>query len=60
MRLDGYQCQGKDCGSRVRLQVHHKTYVRFGNERMGDLVTLCESCHAKEHERLNLIKQMYK
>ena len=37
------------CGSQEKLQVHHLTYVRLGRERMGDLITLCGSCHRKEH-----------
>lgn len=31
------------------LHVHHKTYARFGNERVDDLEVLCESCHNAEH-----------
>ena len=43
-----YECQR--CGSTCRLQVHHKTYDRVGgDERMGDLVALCDACHAFEH-----------
>ena len=34
------------CGSSMGLQVHHKTYERFGGEELEtDLITLCEKCH---------------
>lgn len=36
---------------RRRLDVHHKTYERIGNERVEDLVALCRPCHEKAHAR---------
>jgi 5-methylcytosine-specific restriction endonuclease McrA len=27
------------------LEVHHRTYENFGNERSADLTTLCRDCH---------------
>jgi hypothetical protein len=27
------------------MQVHHRTYVRFGAEQVGDLTALCATCH---------------
>lgn len=38
-----------DCGSRKRLQVHHLTYKRWGNEDARDLRVLCSRCHARRH-----------
>lgn len=38
------------CGSKVRLQVHHKHYRTVGREKNSDLEVLCESCHDKHHE----------
>ena len=38
------------CGSKDRLEVHHKTYQRLGRERMKDLEVLCSGCHGIEHE----------
>jgi hypothetical protein len=29
----------------AELQVHHRTYERFGRELQGDLTTLCADCH---------------
>jgi len=32
-------------GSENPLEVHHRTYENLGNERPGDLTTLCRRCH---------------
>lgn len=40
-----YECERKDCHERDRLEVHHLTYERLGNERSDDLIVLCQSCH---------------
>ena len=45
---DGHKCAG--CGSMAELHVHHCTYERFGYEPLGDLITLCESCHKAVHK----------
>lgn len=47
--MDKMQCTC--CGTKKDLTVHHKTYDHHGDERhyMHDLVTLCVSCHEKEH-----------
>ncbi len=45
--IDSHRCQ--TClhdGTLWRLEVHHKTYERFGNEDVErDLITLCSQCH---------------
>ena len=38
------------CGGSVCLEVHHKTYERFGHELMSDLETLCFDCHNIVHD----------
>ena len=48
VRNGGQCCR---CGSRARLEVHHKSYARFGSERLEDLETLCHRCHEGEHGR---------
>lgn len=40
------------CHSGSRLQVHHKTYERRGEEDNKDLIVLCRDCHAKFHDKL--------
>ena len=31
------------------MHLHHRTYKNLGNERLMDLVPLCESCHQEVH-----------
>ncbi|MFH1075760.1 MAG: HNH endonuclease [Pseudomonadota bacterium] len=38
-------CNKKD----TPLNVHHRTYENKGNERWGDLITLCQDCHKTFH-----------
>jgi 5-methylcytosine-specific restriction endonuclease McrA len=33
------------CASTEELEVHHRTYVRVGYEKMSDLTTVCMPCH---------------
>jgi hypothetical protein len=43
-----YRCQG--CAKRgVRLDVHHNTYERYGDESIFDLIVLCGQCHQRLH-----------
>lgn len=43
LQIDGNKC--RTCLSKERLEVHHVTYERFGNENLDDLITLCRDCH---------------
>ncbi len=38
------------CGSKIILQLHHKTYENIFNEKDEDLELLCRKCHKLEHE----------
>ncbi|OAB44709.1 hypothetical protein PGLA_04655 [Paenibacillus glacialis] len=40
------------CKSKIKLNLHHESYKRV-NERLSDLVYLCESCHKTTHDLLN-------
>ena len=33
------------------INIHHKTYERFGNELESDLIILCDKCHKKIHNK---------
>ena len=35
------------CDSTRRLEAHHRTYQRRGNEEPRDLVALCHECHSR-------------
>jgi 5-methylcytosine-specific restriction endonuclease McrA len=48
----GFRCQ--TCGTRdARLDVHHNSYARYGNESVFDLVVLCDRCHGLFHGPLS-------
>lgn len=40
-----FRCQV--CNSPDKVQVHHRTYERRGNERPADLTVLCAFCHIR-------------
>ena len=42
----GARCQiCNDSANYSKLELHHRTYERFENERMEDLTLLCKPCH---------------
>jgi predicted nucleic acid-binding Zn ribbon protein len=43
---DNHKCQ--KCGSELQLVVHHRDWDRTHNDP-SNLITLCRSCHKKEH-----------
>ena len=49
LERDGRRC--RLCNSKDRLEVHHRTYKRRGNEKLDDLTTLCNKCHSAHHNR---------
>ena len=38
------------CTSTTHLDVHHRTYERFGHEALADLIVLCRDCHDIFHK----------
>lgn len=48
LRRAGHRCQL--CNGSERLQVHHRTYERVGNELPEDLTVLCFGCHRRLHQ----------
>jgi len=47
LALDNHCC--RNCGGKVELEVHHKSYGSFLVESVSDdLVTLCKACHDKK------------
>lgn len=65
MLRDGFKCQmcGAEASGGVTLNVHHLRYKRntmpwdYADE---DLVTLCESCHQKVHQKEKVKKTKWK
>jgi 5-methylcytosine-specific restriction endonuclease McrA len=49
LRRAANRCQ--DCGAAGKLDVHHRTYRRWGNELPNDLRVLCAKCHRRRHSR---------
>lgn len=54
--LEHYGRKCHICGRTMYLQVHHRTYVRLGHERMSDLEVLCKGCHARRHHKIERVK----
>jgi len=48
MKRDGNRCM--ICNSSRNLTVHHRTYIRFGQEGLDDLTTICYICHGVIHK----------
>src|SRR5260370_16594729 len=47
---DGWKCQ--DCGSSNDLHVHHlRPRSKLGHDAPENLITLCSSCHRRQHWR---------
>lgn len=38
------------CEANERLETHHTTYKRLGNELWSDLQLLCRDCHQAQHD----------
>ena len=61
IKRDGYKC--RICGSKDHLVVHHKQY-HYDSRRNKNcdpwdyedkyLITLCESCHKRGHNKYNI------
>lgn len=48
LERDKFKC--RQCGAPYNLEVHHIKYPEaWGEERLEDLVTLCDRCHAEIH-----------
>ena len=44
------------CGRQRKLQVHHNSYMRLGDERESDLIVLCAGCHKDYHKKGKLLE----
>jgi 5-methylcytosine-specific restriction endonuclease McrA len=49
LKRDNWRCQ--NCGRQQNLEIHHKKMrSQGGNDSGVNLITLCHSCHANEHD----------
>ena len=49
LERDRYECV--ECGAKSDLHVHHLHYKNFKKEKLDDLVTLCQRCHMRVHDK---------
>lgn len=49
LKRDQYTCQG--CLTNPAVLVHHLTYEHMGNEFAFELVSMCDACHNRFHEK---------
>ncbi len=50
LKRDKFRCQM--CGTAKNLRVHHINYEHLGTDaELDDLITLCDACHTKVHEK---------
>ena len=50
LKRDGWRCQ--HCGRMTNLEVHHQTKrSQLGPDSQSNLITLCSTCHAFEHNQ---------
>lgn len=56
LRSAGYRCQLCNSGNK-RLDVHHRTYVRRGQEYYKDLIVLCDTCHEIFHTHNRVLSE---
>jgi hypothetical protein len=54
-KLRGKKCE--ICGSSDRLELHHKTYERFGHELPSDLEILCKRHHEEADRKRKVARQ---
>ena len=54
---DGWRCQV--CGSSTDLHVHHLVRrSRLGDDAFDNLITLCATCHLREHHVLTIVRDV--
>lgn len=52
LKRANFRCQL--CNTQGQLHVHHRTYIRRGEENYGDLIVLCATCHQTFHDNLEV------
>jgi 5-methylcytosine-specific restriction endonuclease McrA len=59
LKRAGHRCQTCNTPATIenRLEVHHRTYARRGNELPQDLTVLCQACHILIHKHRRLVSE---
>jgi 5-methylcytosine-specific restriction endonuclease McrA len=47
------------CFGDGNLEVHHRTYIRLGQELPTDLIVLCDNCHERHHQIFGLNEKLF-
>lgn len=50
------RCAGCQRGD-VRLSLHHRSYKHLGDERLTDLIQVCDDCHLYIHQTLKRVTE---
>ncbi len=62
-RQEAFKAYGRHCmvcNSLNDLHVHHRTYDRFTDEAMSDLLVLCMTCHSLLHKQARIKSKKFK
>ncbi len=55
LRRAGFRCQVCNTDKK-KLNVHHRSYERIGEEKYADIIVLCEDCHKLFHQHYKIEK----
>ena len=58
--LDYHGAACASCGANDNLHVHHVSYENWGNEKMTDLIPLCEYHHGLVHKLIEELRERYR
>jgi hypothetical protein len=58
--LDYHGAACASCGATDNLHIHHINYSHWGNEKMTDLIPLCEYHHNLVHKLIDELRETYK
>ena len=59
LMLAAWQCEWPECGSRDRLEVHHRRYDTLGAEEDADVRVFCYAHHHALHTRANDLRRVH-
>jgi len=54
-----YMCEVHGCTETHRLELHHETYQRLGQEKLSDIKIICRQHHQATHDELGYSRETY-